>query len=163
VLRRVLRRATIYFKFSFISVLHRALRRATIHLNFRLFNVLHRALRRATIHLKFSLFKVWRRATFCFKFSLCDVRLKGKCALGPFLSILVIECQCKCFCVDLCNVVDKSCQKEKNNWKCLGPSSQDSAKSGSTGLSGVHRTVSGAPGWLVRTRCSRDFIGGVRL
>jgi hypothetical protein len=34
-------------------------------------------------------------------------RLKGKCALGPFLSILVIECQRKCFCVDLCNVVDK--------------------------------------------------------
>ena len=34
-------------------------------------------------------------------------RLKGKCALGPFLNILVIECQRKCFCVDLCNVVDK--------------------------------------------------------
>jgi hypothetical protein len=34
-------------------------------------------------------------------------KLKGKCALGPFLSILVIECQRKCFCVDLCNVVDK--------------------------------------------------------
>jgi hypothetical protein len=34
-------------------------------------------------------------------------QLKGKCALGPFLSILVIECQRKCFCVDLCNVVDK--------------------------------------------------------
>jgi hypothetical protein len=33
--------------------------------------------------------------------------LKGKCALGPFLSILVIECQRKCFCVDLCNEVDK--------------------------------------------------------
>jgi hypothetical protein len=33
--------------------------------------------------------------------------LKGKCALGPFLSILVIECQRKCFCVDLCNVGDK--------------------------------------------------------
>jgi hypothetical protein len=33
--------------------------------------------------------------------------LKGKCALGPFLSILMIECQHKCFCVDLCNVVDK--------------------------------------------------------
>jgi hypothetical protein len=33
--------------------------------------------------------------------------LKGKCALGPFLSILVIECQRKCLCVDLCNVVDK--------------------------------------------------------
>jgi hypothetical protein len=27
----------------------------------------------------------------------------------------------------------------------------------------VHRTVSGAPGWLWRTSCSRDFIGGVRL
>jgi hypothetical protein len=33
--------------------------------------------------------------------------VKGKCALGPFLSILVIECQHKCFCVDLCNMVDK--------------------------------------------------------
>jgi hypothetical protein len=33
--------------------------------------------------------------------------VKGKCALGPFLNILVIECQRKCFCVDLCNVVDK--------------------------------------------------------
>jgi hypothetical protein len=33
--------------------------------------------------------------------------VKGKCALGPFLSILVIECQRKCFCVDLCNVVYK--------------------------------------------------------
>ena len=35
------------------------------------------------------------------------VVVKGKCALGPFLSILVIESQRKCFCVDLCNVVDK--------------------------------------------------------
>jgi hypothetical protein len=34
-------------------------------------------------------------------------QVKGKCAFGPFLSILVIECQPKCFCVDLCNVVDK--------------------------------------------------------
>jgi hypothetical protein len=33
--------------------------------------------------------------------------VKGKCACGPFLSILVIECQRKCFCVYLCNVVDK--------------------------------------------------------
>jgi hypothetical protein len=33
--------------------------------------------------------------------------LKGKCALGPFLSILVIECQHKCFCVNLYKVVDK--------------------------------------------------------
>jgi hypothetical protein len=27
----------------------------------------------------------------------------------------------------------------------------------------VHRTVSGAPGWLWRTGHSREFIGGVRL
>jgi hypothetical protein len=40
----------------------------------------------------------------------------------------------------------KSCQKEKNNWKCLGSSSQDSAQSGSTGLSG------GAPDSV---RCAR--------
>jgi hypothetical protein len=33
--------------------------------------------------------------------------VKGKCALGPFLSILVIECQHKYFCVNLCKVVDK--------------------------------------------------------
>jgi hypothetical protein len=29
-------------------------------------------------------------------------RVKGKCALGPFLSILVIECQHKCLNVNLC-------------------------------------------------------------
>jgi hypothetical protein len=27
----------------------------------------------------------------------------------------------------------------------------------------VHRTVSGAPGWLEQSGCSRDFNGGVRL
>jgi hypothetical protein len=27
----------------------------------------------------------------------------------------------------------------------------------------VHQTVSGAPGWHLRTCCSRDFVGGVRL
>jgi hypothetical protein len=37
VLRRALRRATVYFKFTFINELCRVLRRATIHLNFRLF------------------------------------------------------------------------------------------------------------------------------
>jgi hypothetical protein len=41
------------------------------------------------------------------------VKLKGKCALGPFLSILVIECQHKCFCVNLCKVVDKVQIKSK--------------------------------------------------
>jgi hypothetical protein len=39
--------------------------------------------------------------------------VKGKCALGPFLSILVIECQHKCFCVNLCKVVDKVQIKSK--------------------------------------------------
>jgi hypothetical protein len=27
----------------------------------------------------------------------------------------------------------------------------------------VHRTVSGAPGWLERSGCSREFTGDVRL
>jgi hypothetical protein len=36
-----------------------------------------------------------------------ELEVKGKCALGPFLSILVIECQHKCFCANLCKVVDK--------------------------------------------------------
>jgi hypothetical protein len=31
------------------------------------------------------------------------IKVKGKCALGPFLSILVIECQLKCLNVNLCN------------------------------------------------------------
>jgi hypothetical protein len=33
--------------------------------------------------------------------------LKGKCALGPFLSILVIECQHKCFNVNQCPRMNK--------------------------------------------------------
>jgi hypothetical protein len=33
--------------------------------------------------------------------------VKGKCALGPFLSILVIECQHKWTYVNLCKVMDK--------------------------------------------------------
>ena len=31
------------------------------------------------------------------------VTVKGKCALGPFLSILVIECQHRCLNVNLCH------------------------------------------------------------
>jgi hypothetical protein len=42
--------------------------------------------------------------------------------------------------------VSKCWKQEKNNWKCLGSSSQDSAQSGSTGLSG------GAPATV---RCAR--------
>jgi hypothetical protein len=33
--------------------------------------------------------------------------LKGKCALGPFLSILVIECQHMCLIVNLCAWMNK--------------------------------------------------------
>jgi hypothetical protein len=39
--------------------------------------------------------------------------LKGKCALGPFLSILVIECQHKCSCVNLCQMMDKVTTQHK--------------------------------------------------
>jgi hypothetical protein len=62
VLRRALRRATIHFKFSFISALRRALRRATIHLNSGLFIVWRRTSSRATFCFKFSLDDVSRRA-----------------------------------------------------------------------------------------------------
>jgi hypothetical protein len=34
-------------------------------------------------------------------------QLKGKCALGPFLSILVIECQHKCLNVNQCPWMNK--------------------------------------------------------
>ena len=40
-------------------------------------------------------------------------RLKGKCALGPFLSILVIECQHKCLNVNSCLWMDKVQNKSK--------------------------------------------------
>jgi hypothetical protein len=39
--------------------------------------------------------------------------VKGKCALGPFLSILVIECQHKCLNVNLCSWIDKVQIKSK--------------------------------------------------
>jgi hypothetical protein len=39
--------------------------------------------------------------------------LKGKCALGPFLSILVIECQHKCLNVNLYPWMDKVQIKSK--------------------------------------------------
>src|SRR5690349_5813716 len=40
-------------------------------------------------------------------------RLKGKCALGPFLGILVIECQHKCLNVNSCLWMDKVQYKSK--------------------------------------------------
>jgi hypothetical protein len=39
--------------------------------------------------------------------------LKGKCALGPFLSVLVIECQHKYLSVNLCQLMDKVQIKSK--------------------------------------------------
>jgi hypothetical protein len=37
----------------------------------------------------------------------CGVCLKGKCALGPFLSILVIKCKHRCQNVKICPWMDK--------------------------------------------------------
>jgi hypothetical protein len=73
VLRRVHRRATIYFKFRFINMLRRALRRTMIYL---ISDLLVCCVARRFIF-RFKLFNVWRRtssrATFRFKFSLSDV------------------------------------------------------------------------------------------
>jgi hypothetical protein len=60
-------------------------------------------------------------------------------------------------------IVSKCWKQEKTNWKSLGSSSQDFAQSGAPDCPVVHRTVSGAPGWLEEKGCSRDFDGGVRL
>ena len=46
-------------------------------------------------------------------------RLKGKCALGPFLSILVIECQHKCLNVNLCSWMNKVQIKSKGMFLSL--------------------------------------------
>jgi hypothetical protein len=45
--------------------------------------------------------------------------LKGKCALGPFLSILVIECQQKCLNVNSCSWMDKVQIKSKGMFLSL--------------------------------------------
>ena len=45
--------------------------------------------------------------------------LKGKCALGPFLSILVIECQHKCLNVNLCLWMNKVKIKSKGMFLSL--------------------------------------------
>jgi hypothetical protein len=45
--------------------------------------------------------------------------LKGKCALGPFLSILVIECQHKCLNVNLYPWMDKVQIKSKGMFLSL--------------------------------------------
>jgi hypothetical protein len=83
--------------------------------------------------------------------------------------------------------VSKCWKQEKNNWKCLGSSSQDSAQSGSTGLSGgasdsvrcarlalanlllsgfhrrrtaiIHRTVRCAPNCPVSQRSAGPTVG----
>ena len=45
--------------------------------------------------------------------------LKGKCALGPFLSILVIECQHKCLNVNQCQWMNKVQIKSKGKFLSL--------------------------------------------
>jgi hypothetical protein len=45
--------------------------------------------------------------------------LKGKCAFGPFLSILVIECKHKCLNVNLCPWMDKVQIKSKGMFLSL--------------------------------------------
>jgi hypothetical protein len=45
--------------------------------------------------------------------------LKGKCALGPFLSILVIKCKHKCLNVNLCPWMDKLQIKSKGMFLSL--------------------------------------------
>jgi hypothetical protein len=47
------------------------------------------------------------------------VKVKGKCALGPFLSILVIECQPKCLNVNLYPWMDKVQIKSKGMFLSL--------------------------------------------
>ena len=57
------------------------------------------------------------------KFGMKDAKpiktLKGKCALGPFLSILVIECQHKCLNVNLCSWMNKVQIKSKGMFLSL--------------------------------------------
>jgi hypothetical protein len=48
-----------------------------------------------------------------------DAIVKGKCALGPFLSILVIECQHKCLSVNLCSWMNKVQIKSKGMFLSL--------------------------------------------
>jgi hypothetical protein len=72
--------------------------------------------------------------------------LKGKCALGPFLSILVIECQHKCLNVNLYPWMDKVQIKEKSSQRKVGCVQPKGCSVWSTGLSG------GAPDSV---RCAR--------
>jgi hypothetical protein len=60
----------------------------------------------------------------CIRFSINQERiqvgdLKGKCALGPFLSISVIECQHKCLNVNLYPWMDKVQIKSKGMFLSL--------------------------------------------
>jgi hypothetical protein len=46
--------------------------------------------------------------------------MKGKCSLGPFLSILVIECQHKCLSENICQMLDKVQIKSKGMFLSAG-------------------------------------------
>jgi hypothetical protein len=52
-------------------------------------------------------------------FAASELLLKGKCALGPFLSILVIECQHRCLNVNLYPWMDKVQIKSKGMFLSL--------------------------------------------
>ena len=107
--------------------------------------------------------------------------LKGKCAFGPFLSILVIECQHKCFNVNQCPWMNKVQIYNKGmflslstlvlctNVLCLSAGNRKNRIGNEMALFSQvcsvweHRTVSGAPGWLEQSGRSREFTGDVRL
>src|SRR5688572_9809893 len=116
------------------------------------------------------------------------MELKEKCALGPFLSILVIECQHKCLNVNLCpwmnkvqikskgmflslstlvlctnilvSVSETGIRRKEKSWLCTA---KRLFRSGAPDCPVVHRKVSGAPGCLERSGRSREFADGVRL
>jgi hypothetical protein len=93
---------------------------------------------------------------------------------------LVIECQHKCFRVNLCKMVDKMQIMSKGmfldldivlwtNVLCLSAGNRKIElekrwlSSAKVSAVWVHRTVSGAPGWLRRTGRSQEEFNGVRL
>jgi hypothetical protein len=115
-------------------------------------------------------------------------RLKGKCAFGSFLSILVIECQLKCLKCEFMQWMNKVqitskgmflslstlvlctnifClsvrNSEKKKRRMLAVYSQQAVSSWGTGLSGVHRTVSGAPDQRGANQPLSGFLRRLRL
>jgi hypothetical protein len=59
--------------------------------------------------------------------------------------------------------VSKCWKQEKSNWREMALFSQSQLCLGTSDCPVVHRTVSGAPGWLTQIFRSREEINGVRL